>query len=80
MYLTLDIAMRPIEGALVRALSLVERRGYPVRRVTSSTGDVLKLELEVELGTRSAEHLVRKLEGLEDVCKVDVVRNVGGRA
>ena len=69
----LELTVSPREGALVRVLGLVERRGYAPVRVAFSReeGGDCRLFLGVK-GTRPVELLVRQLSRLIEVKRVEV--------
>jgi acetolactate synthase II small subunit len=63
----LELELHAAEGALVRVLGLVERRGYRAVGVTArSAGDALLLSLTLR-SARPVEPLLRQLEKLYDV-------------
>lgn len=66
---TLQVRLRRAEGALVRLLGLVGRRGFEAERVTarpSEDGARLDVTLQIR-GTRPVEILARQLARLHDV-------------
>jgi len=71
------LTLRNIEGALVRALGLTERRGFKVLGVSFSdlTASRKALELMVE-SERDVGVLKRQLEKLHDVFDVRIVNVV----
>jgi acetolactate synthase II small subunit len=67
-HLTIDLT--PAHGALVRILSLAERRGWaPLAVATSPLGGLLRLSLTVQ-GERPVELLMHQLHKLYDVQSV----------
>ena len=59
----LDLVLKPVEGALVRVIGMIERRGFAPRAISGGTegGDgCWTLQLVVE-GSRPAETLRRQL-------------------
>ena len=59
----LDLVLKPVEGALVRVIGMIERRGFAPRAISGGTncGDGRwTLQLVVE-GSRPAETLRRQL-------------------
>ncbi len=62
---TLIVQLVDAPGALVRALSLVERRGFRV--VDARTEGASSVTVEVEAAGRSLLNLKRQLENLWDV-------------
>ena len=68
------VEMEPVEGALLRVLGTVERRGFGLRAVTSERIDDRRQSLRLELdGDRDPEVLCRQLERLVDVRQVQLV-------
>lgn len=66
---TMQVRLRRVEGALVRLLGLVGRRGYEAERVTARpTDDGAHLDVTLQIrGTRPADLLARQLARLHDV-------------
>ena len=67
------MTLRRVEGALVRTLGLIERRGFAVTSISTSpeqSGQQLEIILEVESTDRSVEVLIRQVARLLDVCVV----------
>ena len=64
----LQIQLRACEGAVLRALGLMERRGYRLQscQVDQAGGDGRSMQVMVE-SQRPAELLKRQLERLHDV-------------
>jgi acetolactate synthase II small subunit len=70
--MTLHLTLRRAEGALVRVLGLVGRRGYEiVHLVVRPEGEALSVSLTVE-GGRPADVLARHIGKLFDVTRVEV--------
>lgn len=70
------IDFTPGDGAVVRMLGLVERRGYALRRVTMeehSGGASMIVDLEPRDSSRRVEVVARQLERLIDVNSVSVI-------
>ena len=67
----LNIAFAPGEGALVRMLGLVERRGFDVRGVSMADGS-MTLDVEARDGSRRLDMLDLQLRRLVDVRDVRV--------
>ncbi|CAA9535948.1 MAG: hypothetical protein AVDCRST_MAG91-3343 [uncultured Sphingomonadaceae bacterium] len=67
----LNIAFAPGEGALVRMLGLVERRGFDVRGVSMADGSMM-LDVEARDGSRRLDMLDLQLRRLVDVRDVRV--------
>ncbi len=71
----LQVNFTPGEGALVRMLGLVERRGFLVRGVTmhdASSSASLDLILEPRDPSRNIDVIARQLERLIDVRSVAI--------
>lgn len=74
---TLRIQLSSVEGAVIRALGLIERRGYSLDRCTVSESDGTGRNMEVSVtSTRSGDLLKRQLERLHDVYHVELVSAV----
>ena len=70
----LQLTVAPRDGALVRVLGLVERRGYAPVHVDFSSGPDGDYELNLGVrGARPAELLARQLARLLEVKRVRVV-------
>jgi len=67
----LTIAFAPGEGALVRMLGLVERRGFDVRAITMAAGS-MTLDVEARDPLRRIDALGLQLRRLVDVNDVQV--------
>jgi acetolactate synthase regulatory subunit len=70
---TLHIQLSDSEGAVLRALGLMERRGYSIKccAVGEITGAARDLDVTVT-SSRSGDLLKRQLERLHDVRHVDL--------
>ncbi len=71
---TLRISIRHIEGAIIRIIGLIERRGFSIKSVNttpSACGQELAMLVEVE-SERSAQVLARHVEKLFDVHAVSL--------
>jgi len=70
---TVHIRLRDVEGAIIRTLGLIERRGYQLESCTVSNAqdDVRQMEVNVT-STRSGDLLKRQLERLHDVFHVEL--------
>lgn len=71
---TLRITIRRIEGAIIRIIGLVERRGFSIDSVSaipSPCGQEMAVVIEVE-SERSAQVLARQVEKLFDVRAVSL--------
>ncbi len=68
----LHIQLRTAEGAVIRALGLIERRGFRIETVHAgeAQGDGQAMTVTVS-GERPADLLQRQLERLHDVLWVD---------
>ena len=70
----LDLVLKPVEGALVRVIGMIERRGFAPRAISGGTegGDgCWTLQLVVE-GSRPAETLRRQLLKVYDCVSVAI--------
>ena len=67
----LTIAFEPAEGAVVRMLGLVERRGFEVRSIVMSAG-TMTLDVNPRDASRSLDVLDLQLRRLIDVRDVQV--------
>ena len=77
----LTIFFTPAEGAVVRMLGLVERRGYELRSLSmSEEAGVASLVLDVEPrdSTRRVDVVARQLDRLIDVNSVSIVSSMQG--
>jgi acetolactate synthase II small subunit len=74
MNISLKISLNNKEGALVRILGTIERRGHRIlglgSRVSNPGEDIQELFVEINCGERSPNVLVRQLERLHDVNSV----------
>jgi acetolactate synthase-1/3 small subunit/acetolactate synthase II small subunit len=67
---TIEVRLARAEGAIVRTLGLIERRGFIVNGIVTRSdphSDALVLELEVATRGRPFEVLVRQILRLFDV-------------
>ena len=71
---TLHIRLSSVEGAVIRALGLIERRGFSLNNctVTESDGNGRNMKVNVS-STRPGDLLKRQLERLHDVHHVELV-------
>ena len=70
----LDLVLKPVEGALVRVIGMIERRGFAPRAISggSEGGDGRwRLQLVID-GTRPAETLKRQLQKVYDCESVEI--------
>ena len=71
---TLHIQLSSVEGAVIRALGLIERRGFSLNTciVDESDGNGRNMKVNVS-STRPGDLLKRQLERLHDVHHVELV-------
>ncbi len=70
---TLQIQLSSVEGAVIRALGLIERRGFSVVTCSVSEPDGADRDMEVTVSsTRPGDLLKRQLERLHDVFHVEL--------
>jgi acetolactate synthase-1/3 small subunit/acetolactate synthase II small subunit len=72
----LVISFTPAEGALIRMLGLIERRGYALRGVAMeehANGASLVLDVEPRDPSRRVDVVARQLDRLVEVNKVSIV-------
>ena len=70
---TLHIQLSSVEGAVIRALGLIERRGYSLENCTVSKADDNGRSMEVSVtSSRPGDLLKRQLERLHDVFYVEL--------
>jgi len=74
----IHIQLRVCEGAVIRALGLIERRGFRLDAVSvgEAQGDGQSMDVVVS-GDRSPDLLQRQLERLLDVSRVEQDKNAG---
>ena len=71
---TLRIQLSSVEGAVVRALGLIERRGFSLIKCSVSEPDGTGRTMEVSVtSTRPGDLLKRQLERLHDVYHVELL-------
>jgi len=71
---TLRIQLSSVDGAVIRALGLIERRGYSLNRCSVSESDGTGRDMEVSVtSTRPGDLLKRQLERLHDVYHVELL-------
>lgn len=71
------LELESVEGALLRVLGTVERRGFGLRGVTAAATEASRQSLRLQLdGDRDPELLCRQLERLVDVRQVQLVSKV----
>ena len=69
----LNIRFRPVEGAVVRMVGLVERRGYLVRGLSMTErpgGASLSIDVEPRDASRQVQVLAQQLGRLIDVTEI----------
>ena len=70
---TLHIQLSSVEGAVIRALGLMERRGYTLKTCSVGESDGMGRDLDVIVtSTRPGDLLKRQLERLHDVFFVEL--------
>jgi len=70
---TLYIQLSSVEGAVIRALGLIERRGYCLENCTVSKADENGRRMEISVtSSRPGDLLKRQLERLHDVFHVEL--------
>ena len=70
---TLQVQLKDVFGASVRALGMMERRGYRLKTCCLGEPDGNSRELEVTvMSTRQGDLLKRQLERLHDVISVEL--------
>ena len=70
------ISFTPAEGAVVRMLGLVERRGYELRGLTMEelpNGASIVIDVEPRDSSRRVEVVARQLDRLVDVSSVSIL-------
>ena len=74
---TLRIQLSSVEGAVIRALGLMERRGYSLNKcsVNESDGNGRSMEVSVN-SSRPGDLLKRQLERLHDVYHVELLPTI----
>lgn len=76
---TLRIQLSSVEGAVIRALGLIERRGFSLIKCSVSESDGTGRDMEVSVtSSRPGDLLKRQLERLHDVYKVELIPTVTG--
>ncbi|RST29479.1 acetolactate synthase 3 regulatory subunit domain protein [Sphingomonas ginkgonis] len=75
---TLHIDFTPGEGAIIRALGLIERRGFELRDVAAE-GRRLTVAVEPRGPGRQLDVLRRQLERLVDVTAVQIISAPAGQ-
>jgi len=71
---TLRIQLSSVEGAVIRALGLIERRGYSLNKCSVSESDGTGRSMEVTVtSNRPGDLLKRQLERLHDVYHVELI-------
>lgn len=71
---SLRIQLSSVEGSVIRALGLIERRGYSLNKCSVGEPDGTGRNMEVSVtSTRSGDLLKRQLERLHDVYHVELL-------
>jgi acetolactate synthase regulatory subunit len=74
MNIKLNISIHQCEGALIRLLGTIERRGHRLlglkSRVSGPAENVHRLVVDIDCGERSPDVLIRQLERLYDVISI----------
>ena len=71
---SLRIQLSSVEGAVIRALGLIERRGYSLNKCLVGEADGTGRNMEVSVtSSRSGDLLKRQLERLHDVYQVELL-------
>lgn len=79
MSIELKLQLKSAEGALIRTLGTIERRGFTLGSVQAREHNGgIELKVAVDAHGRSVEVLIRQLKRLYDVC--DASFTVGARA
>ncbi|MHC5063067.1 MAG: ACT domain-containing protein [Planctomycetota bacterium] len=72
----LEVTLRPIEGALMRLLSMVERRGFPIHSAQAAMREdssSMEVRLSIQDPARSMDNLCKQLAKLVDVTAVKLL-------
>lgn len=73
---TLDIQLSGCEGSVIRALGLIERRGYRLLTCSLDEADPKGQKMQVSVASsRPGDLLKRQLERLHDVLQVELTAN-----
>jgi len=71
---TLRVQLSSVEGAVIRALGLIERRGFSLNKCMVGESDGTGREMEVSVtSSRPVDLLKRQLERLHDVYHVELL-------
>jgi len=76
---TIELSLERAEGAIIRAIGLIERRGFAVTSINTTAqdnADTLALRVEVASRGRPFDVLVRQIEKLFDVRSARLVESV----
>ena len=75
MNINLKISLNYVEGALIRLLGTIERRGHRLlglsSRVCDPAENIQRLVVDIECGERCPDILIRQLERLHDVVSIN---------
>jgi acetolactate synthase regulatory subunit len=78
MNISVNVTLKEVEGALVRLLGTIERRGHRLLAVRSEKSlmrvNAQDLKLELDCGERSPDILLRQLGRLHDVLNAHYCR------
>ena len=72
----LVVSFTPAEGAVIRVLGLVERRGYSLRGLAMeerADGASMTIDLEARDASRRVDVVARQLDRLVDVNSVSII-------
>lgn len=71
---TLQIQLSSFEGAVIRVLGLIERRGYTLKKCSVNESNGTSRDMEVTVSSsRPGDLLKRQLDRLHDVYHVELV-------
>jgi acetolactate synthase small subunit len=73
---TLKLTIQRVEGAVIRTLGLIERRGFSVTSINTASDEAsphMEMTLEIHSPQRSVETLARHVEKLFDVSDVHLI-------
>jgi acetolactate synthase II small subunit len=76
---TIELSLQRAEGAIIRAIGLIERRGFAVTAISTTahdSPDTLALRLEIASRGRPFDVLIRQIEKLFDVRSARLVERV----
>jgi len=74
MNINLNLSINNAEGALIRVLGTIERRGHTIlglgSRASGPGDEIRELHVDVDCGERSPDVLIRQLDRLHDVISI----------